>query len=97
MGLFLVLLCCSAVVGGCGGLGIFPDNTRFGEFNSRLGGANPRFALLREFADKALIRLPVFALKPWLSVEDRRTSRLWGENREFGLDQRISRARASMS
>jgi len=61
MGLFLVLLCCSAVVGGCGGLGIFPDNSRFGEFNSRLGGANSRFALLREFASKALIRLTVFA------------------------------------
>jgi hypothetical protein len=97
MGLFLVLLCCSAVVGGCGGLVIFPDNSRFGEFNSRLGIANSRFALLGEFAGKALIHLTVFAAKPWFSVADRRNSRLRRDKPGIGPDRRISRARASMS
>jgi hypothetical protein len=37
MGLLLILFWCSAVVGRCGGPNILPNNSRFGEFNSRLG------------------------------------------------------------
>src|SRR5713101_5474035 len=37
MCLFLVLYWCSAVVKRCGGPNIFADNSRFGDFNSRLG------------------------------------------------------------
>jgi hypothetical protein len=36
MGLFLVLFWCSAVVGRCKRPSVFADNSRFGEFNSRL-------------------------------------------------------------
>jgi hypothetical protein len=51
------------VVGRCGGLSIFPYNSRFGAFNSRLGWTNSRFRLLWEFAGKRLICLTVIATK----------------------------------
>jgi hypothetical protein len=38
---------------------VFADNSRFGEFYSRLAGANSRFVLLREFADNVLIFLEI--------------------------------------
>jgi hypothetical protein len=47
------------------------DNSRFGEFNSRLARANSRFAVLRELAGKALICLTVFAAKRGLRGSNR--------------------------
>jgi hypothetical protein len=38
MGLFLILIWRAAAMGLCGGSNIFPDHSRFSEFNSRLGG-----------------------------------------------------------
>jgi hypothetical protein len=45
----------------------FPDNSRFGRFNSRLGGANSRLDLLREFFPKGLISPGFFVNKLCLS------------------------------
>jgi hypothetical protein len=56
MGLFLVLFWSSRVIGKA-----FPDNSRFGEFNSRLGPNKFPFGRLRGFADKGLIWLIIFA------------------------------------
>jgi hypothetical protein len=42
---------------------LLSHNSRFGEFNSRLTGANSRFVMLREFAGKTLICFTVFATK----------------------------------
>jgi hypothetical protein len=75
MCLFLVLFWCSAVVERRGGPNIFADNSLFGDFNSRLGGANSRFAVLREFAGKRLICFTVFAAKRQLFGENRENSR----------------------
>jgi hypothetical protein len=58
MGLFLVLFWSARVVGKA-----FPDNSRFGEFNSRLGPNKFLFIQLRGFSSKALIWLTVFADK----------------------------------
>ncbi len=40
---------------------MFPYNSRFGAFHSRLGQVNSRFRLLPEFSYKSLIYLTVFA------------------------------------
>jgi hypothetical protein len=85
---FLFLLWCSAVVGRSGGPNIVGDNSRssrFAEFNSRLGRANSRFGLPREFAGKGLICLPFFSEKRQLRGQNRRNSRLNGKSREFFL------------
>jgi hypothetical protein len=58
MGLFLVLFWSARVVGKA-----FPDNSRFGEFNSRLGPKKFPFGRLRGYAGKDLIWLTVFAAK----------------------------------
>jgi hypothetical protein len=39
------------------------DNSRFGEFNSRLGGAHSRFGLLRVLVRKALLWLDLFLVE----------------------------------
>jgi hypothetical protein len=70
MGLFLLLLWCSAVIGD-----LLGDNSRFGVFNSRLPGANSRLAPFRELAVKALIYLTVFAAKTAVIGENRKNSR----------------------
>src|SRR5712671_6105789 len=46
MALFLILRWRAAAMGLCGGPNIFPDNSRFSEFNSRLGGF--KFPVKRE-------------------------------------------------
>jgi hypothetical protein len=63
MGLFLILLRRAAAMGLCGGSNIFPDISRFSEFNSRLGILNSRFTPLRELVGKRLICLVFFAGK----------------------------------
>jgi hypothetical protein len=55
MSFFLILL-----------LSIFPDNSRFGVFNSRIGGENSRFGRQRKFARNGLIWPTIFATKAWL-------------------------------
>jgi hypothetical protein len=54
-----------------GELRIFPYKSRFGAFDSRLGWANSRFRLLREFAGKQLIRLAIIATKRQFHWENR--------------------------
>jgi len=46
-------------------MGLFRNsrNSRFGAFYSRLGAANSRFGLQREFAGNELIWLTIFAAK----------------------------------
>src|SRR6266567_6313996 len=74
MGFFLVLSWCLAVVG---------FNSRFGAFNSRLGGREFPFRRSREFARKGLIWLSVCPAEWRLRVANRKSSRFNGNNREF--------------
>jgi hypothetical protein len=78
MCLFPALILCSVELGQYGSLDTLDYNSRFDEFNSRLAGANSRFALLRELAGKGLIRLTVCAAKPRRHGENRRISRFDG-------------------
>src|SRR5260370_30308399 len=80
---FLVLYWRSAILGGCSGANILRDNSRFDEFNSRLGGANSRFGPLREFVYNMLIYLTIFAARGPLHGENRQNSCFDGKNREF--------------
>jgi hypothetical protein len=64
------------VVGRCGGLSISP-------YNSRLSWTNSRFRLLREFAGKRLICLPVIATKWRFHWEIDEIPGFDGKNREF--------------
>jgi hypothetical protein len=77
MGLTLVLFWCASLAGEA-----FWDNSRFGEFNSRLGPNKFPVSRLRELAGKGLIRLTVFAAKMAVSGENRKNSRFHGKNRE---------------
>jgi hypothetical protein len=59
-----------------------PDNSRFGEFNSRLGPNKFPFSGLRELAGKALICLTVFGAETALFGNNRKNSRFHGNNWE---------------
>jgi len=96
MCLLLILFWCSAVVRGWGVPKILGENSRFGEFNSRLGRREFPFALLREFARKGLIYLAVFAAKMAGAGENRRNSRFVGKNREFCPTGRTVRGAAQI-
>jgi len=73
MSFFLILL-----------LSIFPDNSRFGVFNSRIGGGeNSRFGRQRKSARNGLIWLTIFAMKAWFQGKISEFSRLIGKSREF--------------
>ena len=72
MSFFLILL-----------LSIFPDNSRFGVFNSRIGGENSRFGRQQKFARNGLIWLTIFATKAWFQGKVSEFSRFIGKSREF--------------
>ena len=72
MSFFLILL-----------LSIFPDNSRFGVFNSRIGGENSRFGRQQKFARNGLIWLTIFATKAWSQGKISEFSRFIGKSREF--------------
>jgi hypothetical protein len=76
MGLFVVLLWCAIFLRRYGGT----NNSRFGEFNSRLSGENSRFGLQREFACNPLIWFSGFAHKWQFFRQNRRNSRYYGAN-----------------
>ena len=78
MGLFLILYWCSIVAGD-----VSPINSRFGVFIPRLGRSNSPLNLPRELAGKGLIRLAVFATRTALMGNNRKNSRLHGNNQEF--------------
>src|SRR5690348_1429942 len=88
MCLFLIFYWCAAVAGRCGGPSIVGGNSRFDEFNSRLGGHKFPFTPVTEFAGNGLIRLNVFATEQRLSGPNRKNSRYYGNNREFCHRQR---------
>ncbi len=72
MGLFLILFWWTRVVGEA-----FLDNSRFGEFNSRLGPNKFPFSRLRELTGKGLIRFTVFASEMAKIGGNRKNSRLF--------------------
>jgi hypothetical protein len=67
MRIFLVLVWCRSVADT-----VFPDNSRFGGFNSRLGPNKFPFSWLRELAGNGLICLAIFVAK---------TAKQWGKTR----------------
>src|SRR5262249_45819333 len=79
MGFLLVLLWCWTVAGDA-----LRHNSRFGVFNSRLGGRKFPLPALRELAGKGLIHLAVFAAKTAVIGQNGENSRFDGNNREFG-------------
>jgi len=78
MGLFLVFFWCAAIAPA-----VLRYSSRFGVFNSRLGPNKFRFPPRRELAGKGLIYLAVFATKTALMGNNRKNSRLHGNNQEF--------------
>src|SRR5689334_20887462 len=79
MCLFLVVFWCASPL-----RAILRFNFRFGVFNSRLGAKTFPFSRQREFGGNGLIRLIVFSAKTALFGHNRKNSRLYGNNREFG-------------
>ena len=71
MSFFLILL-----------LSTFPDNSRVGVFNSRIGG-DSRFGRQRKFARNGLIWPTIFATKAWFQGKVSEFSRFIGKSREF--------------
>ena len=80
MCLVLVLSLCSAVVKWCGVASHFSRNSRLGEFNSRLGPNKFPFGRLRELAGNDLIYLTVCGAEMALFGNNRKNSRLDGNN-----------------
>ena len=78
MGLFLVFFWCAAIA-----RAVLRYNSRLGGFNSRLGPNKFPFGPLRELAGKGLICLAVFATRTALMGNNRKNSRLHGNNQEF--------------
>lgn len=93
---FLILYWCSAIMERCGGANILRGNSRFDEFNPRLGGANSRFGPLREFVYNILIHLTIFAARGRLHGETRQNSRFRREKPRI-LPHRRNRPRRSLS
>jgi hypothetical protein len=78
MGLLLVLFCCTAVA-----RAVLYDNSRFGAFNSRLGGRKFPFSRQRELVDKGLIYFTLLGTETALFAYDRENSRFYGNNWEL--------------
>ncbi len=78
MGFFVVLFWCAAVA-----RGVLRHHSRFGVFNSRLGADKFPFGRLRELVGKGLICLVVFGAETALMENNRKNSRVHGNNREF--------------
>ena len=83
MGLFLIVNWYRAGVGRCGGRNILGDNSRFGVFNSRLGGRKFPIMLPRELVRKGMIRLTVFVAPTMVLGSNRKNSLYSGKNRDL--------------